>query len=171
MLLLPILFPLVCGVALALLAPRCAALGGKTGMRLYGSVGTALTLVLAVLACRTGEKMVLLSMTDELQLILQPDALGTFFAILVPAVWLCVTVFSFPYMEHEGAGARFYAFSFLTLAAMEALCFSANLITLYLFFECVTLASVPLVLHSLRKEAVSAALKYLFYSVGGALLG
>ena len=51
-----------------------------------------------------------------------------------------------------------------------ALCYSANLITMYLCFEMVTLLSMPLVLHSLSNESVFAAKKYLFYSLGGAFL-
>ena len=47
---------------------------------------------------------------------------------------------------------------------------SANLITMYLFFEMITLLSMPLVLHDRTPAAVRAALKYLFYSIAGAFL-
>ena len=47
---------------------------------------------------------------------------------------------------------------------------AGNLITLYLFFELMTLSSLPLVLHTLTHDAVMAGLKYLFYSVAGAFL-
>ena len=42
---------------------------------------------------------------------------------------------------------------------------------MYLFFELATLMSVPMVLHDRTPEALGAAKKYLFYSVGGAFLG
>ena len=74
------------------------------------------------------------------------------------------------YMEHIPRQNSFFAFYLMTYGVTLAVAFSANLVTLYLFFECVTFAAVPLVLHSLKKEAVSAALKYLFYSVFGALM-
>ena len=48
--------------------------------------------------------------------------------------------------------------------------FSANLITMYLFYEMMTLFSMPLILHDLKKESVSAAMKYLYYSIAGAFL-
>ncbi len=48
--------------------------------------------------------------------------------------------------------------------------FSANLVTMYVFYELMTLTSLPLVLHELTKDAVMAGLKYLFYSVAGAFL-
>ncbi len=53
---------------------------------------------------------------------------------------------------------------------LAALCYSGNLFTFYVFFELMTLTSVPLVMHELTHEAVMAGLKYLFYSVGGAFL-
>ena len=56
-------------------------------------------------------------------------------------------------------------FSLTTLAMLMGLCYSANLLTMYLCFEFVTLLSMPLVLHSLSTESVNAAKKYLFYSI------
>jgi multicomponent Na+:H+ antiporter subunit D len=48
--------------------------------------------------------------------------------------------------------------------------FSGNFLTLYLFFELSTLLSMPLVMHSMKKDAVAAAFKYLVYSVAGCAL-
>lgn len=42
---------------------------------------------------------------------------------------------------------------------------------MYLCFELMTLLSVALVLHSLTKEAVAAGMKYLLYSIAGAMMG
>ena len=58
----------------------------------------------------------------------------------------------------------------ITLGVLNALWFSGNLLTMYLCFELATLASMPMVLSSLSKEAIKAAQKYLFYSIGGAFL-
>ncbi len=59
------------------------------------------------------------------------------------------------------------------LLAFGALCgiaCSANLVTLYLFFEALTLTSSLLVFYPCTHEAAMAGLKYLFYSIGGAFL-
>ena len=56
------------------------------------------------------------------------------------------------------------------MGVLIALDHAGNLITLYLFFEMMTLTSLPLVLHNLSHEAVMAGLKYLFYSVAGAFM-
>lgn len=54
------------------------------------------------------------------------------------------------------------------LAVLLALDYAGSLITFYIFYELVTLASFLLVVHSKTHEAVMAGLKYLFYSVAGA---
>jgi multicomponent Na+:H+ antiporter subunit D len=73
-------------------------------------------------------------------------------------------------MAHAGRETSFYAWFLLSLGGLAGQSLSANLITMYLFFETVTLMSMPLVLHDRTKESIRAALKYLFYSVAGAFL-
>jgi multicomponent Na+:H+ antiporter subunit D len=58
----------------------------------------------------------------------------------------------------------------MVYGVLVALDFSANLITLYFFYELMTLTSMPMVLHNGSKESIMAALKYLFYSMCGAYL-
>lgn len=50
------------------------------------------------------------------------------------------------------------------------LCMSGSLVTFYMFYEAMTLLTMPLVMHSGSKEAVAAGIKYLIYSVVGASL-
>ena len=57
------------------------------------------------------------------------------------------------------------------MGALIAECFAGNLVTMYLCFEFLTLTSMPLVLHERSREAIAAGLKYLFYSVAGAMMG
>ena len=73
-------------------------------------------------------------------------------------------------MKHEQKKKRFYVFYLLAFLVLMGLCFAGNLITFYLFFEMLTLASTPLVLHSGSREANMAGLKYLFYSLCGAYM-
>ena len=55
---------------------------------------------------------------------------------------------------------------FFALGGLAGQSLSANLITMYLFFETVTLMSMPLVLHDRTKESIRAALKYLLEQQG-----
>ena len=85
-------------------------------------------------------------------------------------IFLGSGIFSLEYMKHEQKKKRFYVFYLLAFLVLMGLCFAGNLITFYLFFEMLTLASTPLVLHSGSREANMAGLKYLFYSLCGAYM-
>lgn len=109
-------------------------------------------------------------LTAELALEMHIDAAGALFSAMATVVFLAAGCFSFSYMKHEEHEKRYYGFYLIVLGVFYALCFAGNLITFYLFFELLTLTSMPLVLHSQKHEAVMAGLKYLFYSLCGAYL-
>ncbi len=56
----------------------------------------------------------------------------------------------------------------MTYGVTAGIAFSGNLVTMYLFYELLTLVTFPLVLHPMTKEAMRASRKYLYYSIGGA---
>ncbi len=98
------------------------------------------------------------------------DGISILFACLSVFMWLTTSLYSFEYMKHEKHEKVFYAFFLMTLVSVTGLCISANLITFYMFYEFMMLTTIPLVLHTRKREALGAALKYLIYSIGGALL-
>jgi len=112
----------------------------------------------------------LLAMTETLTISFRVDMTAKIFAAIAGFSWLAVAVFAFPYLAHEGGEDFFFSFYLVVEGMLMGMDLASNLITMYLFFEMVTLTSMPLVLHSLNKESIAAALKYLFYSVGGAFL-
>ena len=81
---------------------------------------------------------------------------------------MCSSDLSLEYMKHEQNTKRFFVFYIMTLGALIGLSFSGNFITLYLFYEMMTLLTVPFVIHSGTIEAKKAAMKYLGYSIFGA---
>ena len=113
----------------------------------------------------------LFTISASIPVVLASDAMGRLFLLLVSGMWLNSGAFSFGYMAHEGNGRRFYTFYLLTLSALLGLGLAGTMVTMYLFFEAMTLFSVVLVLHSMTREAVAAGLKYLLYSVAGAMMG
>lgn len=115
-------------------------------------------------------ELVLWKLTDTLEICMRIDDLTRLFAGMTMAAWVLGGVFSFAYMKHEEQEDRYFGFYLIVMGVLVALDHAGNLITLYLFFEMMTLTSLPLVLHSLSHEAVMAGLKYLFYSVAGAFL-
>lgn len=108
------------------------------------------------------------NLTDMLELVMRVDNLTRLFVGMTAAAWLLGGVFAFEYMKHEENEDRYFGFYLIVLGVLIGLDHAGNLVTLYLFFEMMTLTSLPLVLHNLSHEAVMAGLKYLFYSVAGA---
>lgn len=98
------------------------------------------------------------------------DAFGAQLALLVALVWLLVTAFSFRYMAHEHAPNRFYFMYLLTFTGCLGVFLAGDLFTLYLFFEVMTFAAYPLVVHEESPEALQAGWFYLYLSVAGGLL-
>lgn len=98
------------------------------------------------------------------------NILSKIFSVLTAFVWLMVGIASFEYMAHEKNEQRFYCFYLVVGGVLSALAFSGNLLTMYVFYELMTLTSMPLVMHNLSHEAIMAGLKYLFYSVAGAFM-
>lgn len=109
---------------------------------------------------------------EKLHIALHLDGLGMIFAGLVSTLWPLAVLYSFPYMEHEKNGKTheniFYMFYTATYGVTLGIAMAGNILTLYFFYELLTLVTVPLVMHTLTKEAVLASRKYFYYSLGGA---
>ena len=112
----------------------------------------------------------LFNLTENLPILFKVDAMSIIVAAVTIIIFLGSGIFSLEYMKHEQKKKRFYVFYLLAFLVLMGLCFAGNLITFYLFFEMLTLASTPLVLHSGSREANMAGLKYLFYSLCGAYM-
>lgn len=183
--LLPVFLPLISGICLLVSSFRGHLRATETGItaedtdamvkrRLHLWVGIILVIsaVLAVAAAFSGEKSVtLFYLMKDIPVYFQIDGLSRIFVTFVSIIWVSAGIYSFSYMEHEGEETRFFGFYLLVYGILVALDFSGNLVTMYFFYELVTLASMPLVLHNGSREAVMAALKYLFYSMCGAYMG
>lgn len=128
-----------------------------------------LSVVLALAIVWRGEaELTLFYFIDNIPIYFHVDALARLFVTVTSVIWLAVGMYAMLYMRHEGGEKRFFCFYLIVYAVLLALELSGNLVTLYFFYELMTLASMPLVLHNGSKEAIMAALKYLFYSMCGA---
>lgn len=140
-------------------------------LNLHVLVGTVLVLsvVLALTAAWSGDRsLTLFYLMDDIPIYFHIDAVGRLFLTVTSIIWVAVGFYAFVYMKHEGAEKRFFGFFLLLYGVLVCLDFAGNLVTFYFFYELMTLTSMPLVLHSGSKEAIMAALKYLFYSMLGA---
>lgn len=113
----------------------------------------------------------LVHFTDTLRLVLSVDGLSRVFIMIISVLWPLTALYAFDYMEHEGGEPRFYIFFMLSYGVSAGIAVSGNMVTLYAFFELLTLATLPLVMHKLDDSARYAGKRYLIYSMIGASLG
>ena len=101
------------------------------------------------------------------------DAMGALFATGAAALWIATTFYSIGYMRslEEHAQTRYFACFALALSATIGVAFSANLFTLFLFYEGLTFVTYPLVGHKQTAEARAGARKYVIYLLGAAKVG
>ncbi len=166
MLLFPVCFPILAGIMLLIL--RKAKRDRLVALTCAGLAGTALS-VLCVLA-QGDISFTMFYLTDLLPVYFRVDLVGRLFAGVVTTAWVLAGIFSFEYMKHEENNGRYFGFYLIVYGILNGLNFAGNLITFYLFYECMTLLSLPLVFHTQSREAVMAGLKYLFYSLCGAYM-
>lgn len=173
LILLSIFVPVFAGIGLLLLPEKSFA-AARGRIKLLVAVGAAClatgALVTGAVLTAGEEPFTLFYLTASLPVRFRIDGVGTLFAALTQVVFLCAGFFSFEYMKHETKEKRYCGFYLIVFGVLNALCFAGNLITFYLFFEMLTLASMPLVLHNGSREAIMAGLKYLFYSLCGAYM-
>ncbi|MCZ6524770.1 MAG: monovalent cation/H+ antiporter subunit D family protein [Alphaproteobacteria bacterium] len=103
-----------------------------------------------------------------LPLALEVEPLGMLFALVASALWIVTSLYSIGYMRghDEAHQTRFYVYFAIALAATIGVAFAANMVTLFVFYEALTLSTYPLVTHHGGDEAKRAGRLYL-----GILLG
>lgn len=116
----------------------------------------------------TTEVFHIIHFVENLSISFKIDGMSMVFAGLVSVLWPLAVLYSFEYMEHEEREKIFFMFYSITYGITLGIAFASDLLSMYFFYELLTLSTVPLVLHTLKREAVLAARKYLYYSIGGA---
>lgn len=106
--------------------------------------------------------------TGNLTISFHVDGMSMVFAGLVSVLWPLATLYAFEYMTKERNEKIFFMFYTVTYGVTLGISFAADLMTMYFFYELLTLVTVPLVMHTLTREAILASRKYLYYSLGGA---
>lgn len=125
-------------------------------------------LVWLLLLSRPAETFTIMKFTGNLSVTFHLDGLACVFAGLVASLWPLATLYSFEYMKHEEHERIFFMFYTMTFGVTLGIAMSANILSMYFFYELLTLVTTPLVVHTLSREAVLASRTYLYYSLGGA---
>src|SRR5438128_8751019 len=122
-----------------------------------------------VLAGRMPECL-LFRILPGIELAFRVDAFGLLFAAGASVLWILTSCYSIGYMRSlkEHAQTRYFSCFALALSATMGVAFSANLFTLFLFYEALTLVTYPLVAPKETAEARAGARKYVIYLLGAA---
>ena len=168
LLILALLWPAVAGAMVWLLPAAKEPV--TRGRMVVGAL--ILEMAAVILACfGNGTDFVLLQMTPTLAVHLHLDTIGCIFSVLMTAMWLLGGVFALDYLKGSEHEHSYQAFYLCVLTAMVGQCYAGSMITLYIFYELMTMLSVPMVVHERTPEAVAAGVKYLIYSIFGAMMG
>ncbi len=110
------------------------------------------------------------SVLPGLDLVLKADALAMLFVTLSAVLWLFTTLYAIGYLEGAPHRSRFFGFFSLCVTATVGVAMAGNLFTFFLFYELLTLATYPLVVHRGTEKALRAGHIYLAYTLGGGAL-
>lgn len=96
------------------------------------------------------------------------DALGMVFATVSSLLWMLAAVYCIGYMrsQNEKNQTRFYASFAVSLSAAIGGAFAANLFTLVIFYELLSLVTYPLVYHKENQPSWAGSKRYIVYLVG-----
>ncbi|MCI8513886.1 MAG: proton-conducting membrane transporter [Lachnospiraceae bacterium] len=167
LILIPILLPVAAGACLPLFHFK----ERKARERYVTAAVLATSLALLFLILNRPEGVItLLPLTEDLSIAFRMDGLSCVFLGLVGFLWPLASCYAFEYIKHEGMDDKFFSFYTMTYGVTVGIAASANLITMYLCYELLTLVTLPLVMHAMNNRAVAAGRKYLAYSIGGAAL-
>lgn len=168
MMILPILLPVLAGA----LIPFIKCIKERKVRRVYVTAVLGINVVLAILLIRQPDmRWEVLELVSGVPILLKMDDLSRFFIGLASIMWLFSGVFAQEYMQHEKNEERYFAYYLMVSGILVGLGLAGNLVTFYLFYEAMTLLTLPMVLHTQTKEAIRAGMKYLFYSIFGASAG
>mgnify|MGYP006285078927 CR=1 FL=1 len=103
-----------------------------------------------------------------LALAFEVEPLGLVFSLVASGLWIVTTLYSIGYMRghHEQNQTRFYICFAIAISGAVGVAFAANVFTLFVFYEVITLSTYPLVTHHQTEEAKKAGRVYLGILMG-----
>lgn len=163
----PVLFPVLTGAGLLTFRfkERKTLYQWVAGIVIVNAVAA-----LILIFTHEADPFVLFSFTDTLEFVFRVDSLSAFFGTMVSLLWVLTTFYAFEYMKHEGHEQRFFAFFIMAFGVVLGLAFAGNMFTLYVFYEFLTLSTIPLVMHAMDGKARHAGKTYIIYMMAGASL-
>ena len=129
-----------------------------------------LSMIPAVVYDKTIISYSLFTILPGIEIGFRVDAFGLLFAMGASLLWIATSFYSIGYMRstNEHSQTRYFACFAVSLSATIGVAFSANLFTMFLFYEILTIITYPLVAHKGTPEAKAGGRKYAIYLLGAA---
>lgn len=164
---LTLLIPLLGGAALPLFHFKTVKARG-----LYVEAVVCLTSILCwvMLLNRTDTVYSLYTIMNGLTITFRVDGMACIFVGLVSVLWPLASLYGFEYMNHEERPNTFFTWYTMTYGITLAVATAGSLFTLYIFYECLTLITLPLVTHKQDVGSNRAGRKYVYFSITGAAM-
>ncbi len=113
------------------------------------------------------EQALALDLGAGLSLLLRIDRLSLLFVTLSALLWFVTTVYAIGYLKGDAEQRRFFGFFSLCVSATVGIALAGNLLTFFIFYELLTLSTLPLVAHRGNAPSLAAARRYLAYTLSG----
>ncbi|NLA27922.1 MAG: monovalent cation/H+ antiporter subunit D family protein [Firmicutes bacterium] len=163
-----VIFPIGSALLLSLFPERSDK--ARNYMSVFIAAVTAAMVVMLLVEVLEGRMhfVSLITILPGLDLSFRADPFSVLFGALASILWVFTVIYSTGYMAHENNRRRYFVYFLISLGTTMGIAFSANLFTLYLFYEFLTIFTYPLVIHTGTREAHQAGLRYIVYSFVGA---
>ncbi len=161
---------LVPGLAIFALPER--RVGWRTALNLAGALAKIVLVATLLAGVAAGEDYAFrYAVLPGIDLAFKADALALLFVTLSAVLWLFTTLYAIGYLEKAPHRSRFFGFFSLCVTATMGIAMAGNLFTFFVFYELLTLATFPLVVHRGTEKAMRGGTIYLTYTlVGGTVL-
>ena len=166
-LLIPILLPIITGIILRIV--------NITNEKIYKTISlvsviltSLITFVFLFTINSETSKIIILS--EKINLGIKLDGLGKIFAGMVSLLWPFSLLYSYAYMKDEERKEKYNAYYVMTFGVVLGISFASNLFTLFIFYELLTIVTLPLIVHTYTPEARKAGRYYLYFSLTGSSL-
>jgi multicomponent Na+:H+ antiporter subunit D len=165
----------VVAIAIPLVGAFLIAMAGQwPNLREATTIATSIALLWVVgnlhnfLEATPGKAETLVEAIPGIPLAFHIEPLGMIYAMIASSLWVLNSIYSIGYMRgnNEKHQTRFYVCFALSLASVMGIAFSANMFTLFVFYEALSLATFPLVAHKGTEEAIRSGRVYLGILMG-----
>lgn len=158
--------PIAGGLILPLLSKKNEKISGR--LALIFSLLTSLLGLYVIIMPEMRETLIYLG--RHLPIVLKSDGLSKLFLSILCLLWPLSCLYACYYMKHEEKPTSFFSFFTICYGVCLQLALSSNILSLFFFYELLTLASLPIIMHGGSSKRVKAGLSYMYYSLGGSAL-